>query len=248
MRLFWPAAIAVLVAAPARADVTARYVIGPGPTGMPPMIIEVNDRGDSRMTMGNSMAVLTLDGISYIVMADLGGTFVARQDDVLAIQVESARAFLNRDLPERQHGAHAPPIPAMPAFRAVQGGSETVGGRTGTIWSLQNSTSHAAPPGMDFVVSTDPDLAPIGRAFARQFTSSRAALRQMTGPPLADADAGFFDGIMAIFERGTVIRWGRLMRLESVDAHAILASDFVLPSPPLTREQLAARMQGAAPH
>jgi hypothetical protein len=247
MRLLWLAAAASLIAAPVRADVTARYAMGFAPSGLPPMIVEVNDHGDSRINMGNNVAVLTLDGIAYILMADLNGTFVARQDDVLAIQVEQARGMLDQGDHQARQGTRPARTLAETSFRTVQGGSESVGGRSGTVWGLRPAGASATPADIDFVVNGDADLAPVGRALARQFASSRSAVMQAGLPQSSSAGAGSFDGLVAIFERGTVIRWGRLARLESVDTHPIPASEFVLPSAPLTRAQLEARMDLSQP-
>jgi hypothetical protein len=245
MRPFW-LAIAILIAGPARADVTARYAMGPEPNSMPAMVVEVNDRGDSRVVMGNAMAVLTLDGVTYLLMADLRGTFVARQDDAIAMVAEQARALMSSQASTRSHET-PPPRLSGPDAGTVQGGTETVGGRTGTIWWLRTGRE-ASPTDMDFVVCTDPDLAPVGRVLAQQLAASRSAAGQMIGPEITNGRGGLFDGIVAIFERGTVIRWSRLYRLESVDSHPISASEFVLPSAPLTRAQLEARLGwGPAP-
>lgn len=240
-------ALAVAAAAtPAAADVTAHYVAGPVANGVPLMTIEVNDRGDTRVAMGNRSAVLTVDGVTYLVQADLGGVYVARQDDFLAVSIENARTMMGPDF-------HPPAHPSRPAsaepepLRVVQGGTETVGGRTGTVWQLRDAHARPGVAGFDFVVSTDPDLAPIGRLLADQNRASREGLRQLVGTEAIDS-TGFFSGIADIFSRGTVIRMGRIMRLDSVDTRPIPAADFVLPSPPLTREQLAARMRGTAAH
>ena len=100
---------------------------------------------------------------------------------------------------------------------------------------------------MDFVVCTDADLAPVGRVLARQFATSRSMAGQVVGPQMASGVGGLFDGMVAIFERGTVIRWSRLYRLESVDSHPIPPSEFALPSAPLSRAELAARLGWGQP-
>lgn len=237
---------AALAATPAAADVTAHYVVGDGANAAPAMSIEVNDRGDSRVSMGNRAAVITLDGVTYLVMADLGGVYVARQDDLLAVTIENARAMMGRDFHPPAHPQPAATADTHP-LSVVQAGAETVGGRTGTVFELRDANARPGVHGLDFVVSTDADLAPVGRLLASQNRASHDGLRQMIGSDVTDS-SGFFSGIAAIFERGTVIRMGRIMRLASVDREPLPAADFALPSPPLTREQLAARIRGPAPH
>lgn len=235
------AALLALWASPAAADVTARYVAGANAALA--MTVEVNDRGDSRTSMGNQGAVLTVNGETYLLMADLAGTFAVRQEDVFALFAAQARAMTS--------DIAAGPAAAAPPDRsvAVRQGSEVVGGRTGTIWAVRSpGEESAARPGgrarpgegggIDFVVSSDPDLAPVGRVLARQLGASVDGMNRMIGPGW-----GRFGAAMrSIFERGTVIRFGRLLRLESVATGPVPADRFALPETVFSREQYAARM------
>jgi hypothetical protein len=239
-------AVAMLAAAPASADVTARYVMGAAPGGTPLMTIEVNDRGDSRVTIGNQSAVISLDGVSYQVLSDLQGVYVAREEDIVAVAIERARAMMGPEFhppAPRPHGsvAEAPPL------TVVQVGTETVAGRTGTVWELREARARPGAHGFVWVINSDPDLAPIGRLLANQNRASMEGMQQLMGGQAVDA-TGFLSGINAILARGTLIRMGSFLRLDSVNHDPNPPGDFVLPSPPLTREQLAARMLGAAAH
>lgn len=218
---------ALLCASPATADVTARYALGNG--AVPGMIVQADDKGHVRVAMGNQVAILLLDGETYFLTADLSGLYAAKQEDLLAVMTEQMRAMIPPD------AAAAPPSDTM-VYDIVSGGTEIVGGRSGTVWTLRPHGQAADIP-FDFVISTDPDLAPIGRAFAAQFGSSSTMMRNMLGsvPDMA-AKA------QAILAKGAVIRMGRLMRLESVDKAPVPASAFALPGPVLDRAQLRARM------
>ena len=231
------AILALLAASPAAADVTARYVSG---TNMPmALTVQVNDRGDSRLAMGNQMAVLILDGVTYIVMADLSGTFAVRQEDMLAVMAEQFRA-MSGEVPM------PPPEPdAEPRYQVIERGTEVVGGRSGTVLALRAS-GQEDQPGLDFVVSRDPDLAPVGRAIARQYAGQAEGMRAMMMPALGTR-GDYFTALQTIFERGAVIRMGRLMRLDAVDDRDLPDSLFTLPSAPLSREAFAARFSLAAP-
>ena len=234
MRRYWAFAVAILAATPAQADVTARFVGGGGS-----MTVAVNDRGDSRTTQGEEMSFLTVGGADYLLVTDPLGAFVARTEDFTAIQAEDARAHRGPDQPAPRPDGD----PARSRFHPVRGGTETVAGRTGTVWVLRDSQGRPDLLTSAYVVSTDADLAPVGRASAYMMAKAIAAARQR-----GESDPeGRDEGINAIYALGTVIRQGGDFRLESVDTNPIPASEFALPSPPLSREQLAARMHGPAP-
>jgi hypothetical protein len=244
------ATLALLTASPTPAQVTARYASAFGPG----MTVQVDERGRSRISMGNQMAVIHRDGIDYVVMGDLSGIFAVRQEDMIEALAQQARLFApersqtesaadTQQRGERQAPQAAPdPIPLPPGFSAPRAnGMETVGGRTGTVWTL-------APPGEDnslagdFVVSDDPALAPIGRVIARQYGASAGALSRMVPGTSGLEGRSFSDLYGPIFARGTIIRFGRQMRLESVDIGPVPASAFELPTEVLTRERFVARM------
>lgn len=221
------AVLALLVATPAAADITARYAVSQG--RMPAFIVQVNDRGDSRISSGNQMAVLTLGGVTYILMADLAGTFAVRQEDMMA-------AFADM-VPVAARTA-----PASGDYRIVETGRETVGGRSGVVLALRSGEEEEPVSGFDFVVNADADLAPVGRALARQFSASADGLGAMLGNVPA-----FAANSAAIMSRGTVIRVGRLLHLESIDTGPVPETQFALPGPLLTRAQFAARMGWSPP-
>ncbi|HMG47052.1 MAG TPA: hypothetical protein VK614_06300 [Allosphingosinicella sp.] len=228
--------LALFAAAPAAADITARYVSG---MNVPmALTVQANDRGDSRLAMGNQMAALVVDGVAYVVMADLSGTFVVRQDDMLAVMAEQFRAAIG--------DVQGPPreLNPEPAYRVVERGTEIVGGRSGTVVGLR-TPGQENQPGLDFVVNTDPDLAPIGRAIARQFGGQTEGIWGMFGPGF-ESQRAYAAALQSIFERGTVIRMGRVMRLDTVDDRDLPDSLFTLPSAPLSREQFAARSNPSA--
>jgi hypothetical protein len=238
MRMHWSLGVVAFVAvAPAHADVTAHFVAGGGSARM---TIAVNDRGDSRITQGDEVSLLTVGGADYLLGTDRFGTFVARKEDFVAVQAEAARAARGPDQPAPQADGDS----AQWTLRPVRGGSETVGGRTGIVWTLRDSQGRPDLLGAVYVISTDADLAPVGRVSARWMTEAMTAAEQR-----GDTDLnGHNEGVRAIYAFGTVIRQGGDFALESVDTNPIPASEFALPSAPLSRAQLAARLHGPAPH
>lgn len=219
MRIAWmiAALIAGCAASPAAADITARYS---WPELGGSMIIQVNHRGDAKVSLDGrhgEAAALILGGEVYLVETDSGGTIVVRRDDQDAVFREESRGMTE--------GLQAEPDDD---FELIEGGEETVAGRRGIVWTLRARGQWLRDSLPDFVivVSSDPDLAPIGRVFAR--------LDDGDGP-LSRAMRRLLKGSRA------AIRMGTTARLESTDAEPIPVSAFALPSTPLTRAEYAAR-------
>jgi hypothetical protein len=203
------------------------------------LVVEVNDKGDSRASMGNQMAVLTRDGVTYLLMSDLSGLFAVRQDDWVAVQMQAMRAAIPQGMPS---------LGKLGEYEIVEGGSETVAGRTGTLWTVRPKARPAqsdvsTSSGFEFVVSPDPDLAAVGRALATQLGASSNMMGALMG-----STPDFFAKIEAVLAKGTVIRMGRVLRLDSIGHDAIPPSQFAFPGPLLTREDYAARAGPRAAH
>ncbi|MDB5672059.1 MAG: hypothetical protein JWO25_3018 [Alphaproteobacteria bacterium] len=232
-RRFLAAAI-FMAATPAQADLTARYM---NPRGLVGMSVEVDEKGNMRVTQGNQLAVLTIGGVSYLLTSDLSGTYAVRQDDWVAVNAKRFRGAVAAMSPKMGN----PALPDDgPKFDIVAGKTETVGGRLGTTWSLRTHGT-TSPTGFDFVINTDPDLAAVGRAIAAQMGGSAAGLAAMRGTV-----SDFAAKIQTIFEKGTVIKMSGLLQLESVKKGPIPKSEFELPPVVLTRDQFEARTDGAA--
>jgi hypothetical protein len=224
MRFGWIAALAALLApASAAADVTARYRQA---SGEPDMSIQVNDRGDSRMTVTQA-AYVTKDGITYMVMSDAQGIFAVRQEDFLALMAEVLAATDPADPP-----ANASPI------TITEAGAETVAGRAGRLFRIAPS---ANPSDMfEVVIGEDADLAPVTAVAVRHLAPFFDTMNRST-PGLAEA-------IREVLGRGALLRFGPIFQLDSVDAAPVPASAFELPSAPIGREALAERLGlGAQP-
>jgi stage V sporulation protein SpoVS len=224
---------ALLVGGAAKAaDITARYVMPS--IGNAVMTVQADDRGNSRISVDDESAVITTNGVSYVLMADRQGTLVVRREDMLAVQREVARTLVGAaPIPERAE-------PRVDFSPPTEAGIETVAGRTGTIWVVLRADGPEADR-MDLVVGADPDLAPIGRALARQFRESTFVVG--AGVDSLGLAGELPRAALSIVERGTILRYGDMARLQSVDTSPIPASAFTLPAAPLTREQFAARVR-----
>lgn len=216
MRWGWIAALAALLAAaPAQADITARFAQSDGP----PIVVQVRDNGDSR-TLVTDGVYLIRDGVAYMILTDPRGTFVTRQEDFVALMRELMTSISG--LPGTRDGPLA----------VEEQGPETVAGRAGTIFRVGAPGSADA---IDVVITEDPELAPVGQAMVTQVAPIlTASLESM--PELGEA-------LMGLFARGTLIRFGFIWQLDSVDTAPVAASAFELPSAPLDRAALRARLE-----
>jgi hypothetical protein len=218
------------------ADVTARY--SSMPEGPVVMTVQVNDRGDSRISGGSRMAAITVDGVLWIAMGDLEGVYAVRRDDMFGAIEEVARAMLPPEF------ANLPPPGADedPSYRVVEAGTVSIGGRTGTRWRLATHPpvpDHARMEDPIFVVSNDPELAPIGRAIARQFRAERRGFSLSTGG--GEFGGGLPPALLAVVQRGTVIGIEGRLYLRSIDNAPVPPSAFALPQTLLNREQFMIR-------
>ena len=223
MRYGWAAALcATLLAAPAQADIMARFA---QPNGLP-LVVEVRDNGDSRIVV-NDGVYLRRDGASYMILTDASGTFVARQEDFVGFM----RALLGA-APELQAPSDSP-------VSLGRQGEEVVAGRRGTLFRVKFVGSASPEETMDIVISDDPELAPVGRAMAAQL-----------GPLLTASIAstpGLSQGLADLMARGTVIRFGFVWELESVETGPVDASGFALRGSPLSGEPLRERLENLQP-
>jgi hypothetical protein len=206
----------LVMAGPADADITARFRQADDQL----MVVEASESGESRMIVSEAVYVTT-GGVTYIVLTDPQGTFVVRQRDFMALLADLLPPAEPSDAPAAGESA-----------TVAEAGSETLAGRAGTLFRLGRA-QHPTDT-FELVISADPELAPIGRAMAAHvapfFTAMGGAM-----PGLATAAS-------ELMGRGTLIRLGYLWRLESVETAPVPPSAFALPSAPLSREALAARL------
>jgi hypothetical protein len=236
MRLCLPiaASLALGLAGPAYGDVTARYA-GNGAQS-PSAVIAVDESGQVRAEVGpagsddQGAVLITRGGVAYLVASDASGRFVGRQDDILAVFSQVMDGAIDAQGRTAIRGL------AEARFEVREGGSETVGGRQGRVYTIAPAAGAEGGPSVDIVVSVDPDLEPVGREMNRLLGSASGAVS-----PVIGATPDMVVKIREVLARGTAIRVGDFLRLQSVSAEPIPDSAFDLPGPVLTRAQLAAR-------
>ncbi len=211
------AGLLILLPVPALADVTAQYSAGPKDR----LVIEADDGGNARASIGEKVAVIRRDGVDYVLVADATGDFrVARLGDVLALVAGQLKG---------KQGGDGAGLPAL-TFEMRAGAEENVAGYGGTIWIFgpkPEAPGKEAGQQLEVVMSGDPALAPIG-LFFRQLVEA--------GNPLIDSMFGggnFPTASAELFAKGTPLRIGPMLKLESVSTAEIAASRFDLPGPVL---------------
>jgi len=221
--------VALLFASPSAADITARYALEGGRS----ITVRVSDSGDSRVSLGNEASVITIGGVSYALMSDTQGMFAIRQEEMLAALRRAVRGTVNVLVTEA-------PADLQPELTAHRFGEERVAGRSGTRWVLDFAGAEPVEnPHWTFVISEDPELAPVGRALARQYLTDTADLQLAIGlgRPFGSVPRALHPQIRT----GTLIRMDG-MTLESVDTSQVPAATFVLPVTILDGNQFLARI------
>lgn len=205
------AGLLLLAPLPALADVSAHYSLG----SKDKLVIEADDGGNFRTELGDKFTVIRRDGVDYIVMVDAAGGFeVARFDAVLAL--------IAGELKQSGDGAGSPAL----TFEMRAGAEESVVGYSGMIWFFGPRPVPGKEAGkqVEIVMSADPALAPIGVVFRHLIELANPLLGNMLG-----AGGNFPAASAELFTKGTPLRVGPVLKLESVSTTEIAAARFELP-------------------
>ena len=237
-----------LLASPALADVTVRYrpvLPDSAPAEIranpPTMTVAADDAGHARMEMqapgsagapGASrpgVAFITREGTRYVALNGPGPAMqmVARQDDVLALVSQFAAPLLQGSAREGARMAMQQRVEIHPV------GPETVNGVRGNLYRVVMVMGETRSPPLEIVVATDPRLAPVSREFASLAESMRPTVVSLLGGEPQAYMA--FRGLMGL---GAPLRIGDQVRIDSVSTEDVPDSQFALPGPVMSREQL----------
>jgi hypothetical protein len=208
------AAMLLLLPAPALADVTARYAV----EGKDQLVIEADDGGNARLSLGEKFMLIRRDGVDYIIAADASGKLhVAPFDGVAEVLSGQFKGLF---------AAGGDAEPEM-TFILEPGAQETIAGREGMGWRFGPGPKDGKPGDLiDVVMSADPALAPIGQVFQRAVATLGPVIGLYGGDNLTEL-AG------ELFAKGTPLRVGAKFRLDSVDMADLPASRFELDGPVL---------------
>jgi len=224
---------ALLLTAPAAADVTIRYA--PVPPSDHPLIVEADGAGRMRAEIGPGQFIFMRDGDVFVVTPGEGQPIVSRLDDFLAVATEAANAYRQSRPAE---GAIQLRMPPQIHFRLTERGEESVGAWHGARFAIEQVGPHNPAFDTIWVASNDPALAEASRIMTRLFqVQYRIYGTIVSFPPEMPGIA------RQLAERGMPLRMTmtNAYRLESVDAAPVPADHFDLPGPVLTRDQFRAR-------
>jgi hypothetical protein len=199
--------------APARADITALYQ---QVDGARTVRIEIADNGDARFQMSDeAWRLIHRGGVSYAIYTLPGGPLVVRVEDLQRLAAERGGE---------------PPRLAITEMTIVERGETSVGPYSGRAYHLRMPEGLSPRP--QFVISRDPALAAIGRAWVRQIDFSIAMLRARGSvvPPTVLR-------MRDIFRTGTPVLFSGHV-LQRVERAPIPAERFRLPAEPLSLEDL----------
>ena len=224
------AAIGVLAfATPALADMTANYV---GPNGAMTMKIEIASNGDVRGQTGAPNAYfITRDGHGYMMQATFDGPAVMRVEDMATVMSEQMKKMMPNMPPPKGKD--------VPSFALAKGGEVTIRGRKGIAYYMGIAKDGKPIGDAIVVISTDPELAPLGVAMAHQFSMSIAMMGQVLG------GSNPWKGMQDVLKTGAPIVFTGL-QLDTVNHDLIPAARFVLPAEPLKIDEVRKTM-GAGP-
>lgn len=235
----WLATLFLICPAPAFADMTAIYEFRNLPAEMR---IQISDNGDALMSLvlsdpNSNMTMtapyfLTREGRGYYIAATPSGPLVARIEDVAAVMAE----HMSEQMPQLRD--HAEDLD-QPAVDLVPIGDATINGRTGTAYTSPSRIDAGATRPM-VIISQDPSLAPLARAWAQQFDVSTAMMGQIFGP------VDYARNMKEILATGAPIYFIGT-ELKSVDSTPIPPSEFQLPAPPASLEEVRRSMLRIAP-
>jgi hypothetical protein len=199
------------------------------------LMIEVADNGDARIGEADSSDYgLLLGGHFYIVGGQQGAPMVARIEDV--------GAAVDRVVPPIFHDLLKSPSTAsrLPThLRAEAGAEQKVGGYGGRLYHVRGLDSADPQKVADYVISSDPALAPVGRVLEQFMNAALVPAAVMMGPAIPE----LIGETREIFALGTPIDVGGRFRLDHVDRVDIAPGRLALPAEPATVDALVAAMK-----
>ncbi len=222
------------LAGPALADTTAVYEL---PATNFKMTVEIAANGDVRGDVAGKPGVyfLTLNGQGYFVIQTSNGVLVDRVEDEAAALKFVAEKRLSPSLWAMMEAAAGPEVASMGPL-LTKGDDIVVQGRKGTPYYFPGPRRPDVPPVV--VISSDPELAPIGVAMARQVAMS-ASLQFVA------AASPFNLELETIMRGGAPIEFAGA-ELTTVSHEPIPPSRFELPAAAESLEDIIKRIDATA--
>ncbi|WP_246152654.1 hypothetical protein [Sphingomonas montanisoli] len=219
------------LAAPAEAGLRATY-FDAGKTRA--LVIEVADNGDARIGEADSSDYGLMIGDRFYVIGDKEGM-------PMVADIADVGAAIDRIMPPIFGDLLRAPDAAAVAtgLKLTPDGGRSVGGHTGTIYHVKGLDTSDPAKTIDYVISREASLVPVGRALERFMNSALVPAAPLVGPAIKTIIAE----TRAIFALGTPIDVGGRFLLDRVETVDVPANRLKLPATPQTVDQLAAAMK-----
>lgn len=206
------ALLLALLPMPAWADVTARYA-----SGKDTVVVEIRDNGDARIDAGGKFGIIRRGGVEYALINAPNGEIKVVKLAELVVLMAGVR------------GAEPTPdaLKTEETFVLIAKGNAIVAGHAGTIWAFGPEKERDGRAGklLEFVMSPDPLLQPVGALFRRVIEVAKPLLAIMV------PEAGsFYPLALELAAKGAPLRISKA-ELRSVDSAAIDPKRFELPGP-----------------
>ena len=200
------------------------------------LVIEAGDAGNARAGVGGSGDYVLMRGADAFVVQDKAGTLeVARIADVAAA-MDQVMPPLFKSLFSAAAGGNGAKLVI------TKGGTQTVAGYPGTVYTVAGLDQEHPAAAQTFVVSSDATLAPVGRAFAQFLESTFVLLSGLIGQASADMIAQE----RQLAALGTPLRGGDKATLLKVETGvAIDPQRFALPGEPRSVPALVAEFKAS---
>lgn len=223
-------ALIAFASAPVAAGQTAVYT---GPEGKK-LTLEINDDGVTRIDAGVAGQFgIHRDGALYLVDTTGPKPRVATIADIAAaFDTLLGPAF------QQLFEAAAAQSPQT-KLTITDGGRRTVNGREGTLYRISGLTGADPAKPAEWVVSKDPALAPVGRAFGAFLESGVVLARPFIGRESASIVAD----MRAAFALGTPLDVPGSFTLASVNPTKFAPERFALPAAPTPRAEIIEEMR-----
>lgn len=216
------AALFALLPVPAFADITAHYQFG----GTTELTVEVASGGNSRIDVAGKFAIIRRDSTDYVVVQDKDGPKVFELKEA----IDLAKGVIPKTASEKDKELQ---------FGITAGQAVTVAGSPGAGWMLEmiKGPESDRKKRIEFVLSADPALAPVGDVFRRSIET----ILDVMGS-LFPEESGFGARVTDLFAKGTPLRItpveagaakpeGPIIEFKSLDPAPIDAKRFELPAP-----------------
>jgi hypothetical protein len=204
-------------------DVTARYALAGGQGNA---TVKAAGNGDARLDSGGQ-TLIRKGGTEYLLSKDSQGSFAAKVSDFTAVMGEMMQ----------EGGMKRPPMPPQPEFELVKAGKENIAGLEGDVWKIRRKGT----PNVDVaeaVITADPAYAKVGEAMQMQTRLGMESVKQLQG------ELGTLEKrVEEMLGKGTVLRFGPMIKLDKIERGPIDASSFALPDKVLDKAALKTRLE-----